>query len=87
VGSAFIDGELVSDDFSNGLPWEIGLGRFRPRIIEKGMYIHITPRREGAMVIRESGMAAQQELVGKEVAVITSITAVGERGVVVRAER
>jgi hypothetical protein len=83
TGNAFIDGRLVADDFSNGEPWEIGLRRFRPRIEERGLYIHITPRREGTLVVHESGMAAQQELKGKQVAEIRSITAIAERELIV----
>jgi hypothetical protein len=87
VGNAFIDGRLIADDFSNGEPWEIGLRRFRPPIEESGLYIHVTPRREGTLVVHESGMAAQQELRGKQVAEIRSITAIAEREVIVTAAR
>jgi beta-galactosidase len=86
VGSAFIDGRLVADDFSNGEPWEIGLERFRPAIEEKGISVHVTPRREGTVVFRESAMALQRELIGREVAEIRSITAIVEREVVVAVE-
>jgi hypothetical protein len=85
VGNAFIDGRLIADDFSNGEPWEIGLQRFRPRIEESGLTIHVTPRREGTLVVHESGMAAQQELKGKQVAEIRSITAIAAREVIVTA--
>ena len=87
VGNAFIDGRLIADDFSNGQPWEIGLRRFRPRIEETGLYLHVTPRREGTLVVHESGMAAQQELKGRQVAEIRGITAAAEREVTVVSER
>jgi hypothetical protein len=83
IGNALIDGRLIADDFSNGQPWEIGLRRFRPRIEKSGLSIHITPRCEGTLVVHESGMAAQQELKGKQVAEIRGITAVAEREVTV----
>jgi hypothetical protein len=83
IGNAFIDGRLVADDFSNGEPWEIGLRRFRPRIEENGLYVHVTPRREGTLVVHESGMAAQQELKGRHVAEIRSVTAIAARVVTV----
>jgi hypothetical protein len=85
TGNAFIDGRLVADDFSNREPWEIGLTRFRSELVEKGMYLHIAPRREGAFVVRESGMARQQELRGKEIAVIRSVTFIPERELTVTA--
>jgi hypothetical protein len=85
TGNAFIDGRLVADDFANGEPWEIGLIRFRPELVEKGMYLHVAPRREGVFVVRESGMARQQELQGKETAVIRSVTFIPERELTVTA--
>ncbi len=85
VGNAFIDGALVSDDFANGQAWEIGLARLGADLERKGMYIHVTPRREGAVIIRESAMALQQELQGREVAAIHSIEALPIREIVVTA--
>jgi hypothetical protein len=93
VGNAFIDGTLVAVDFSNGQPWEIGLARFASDLERKGMYIHVTPRREGTMMVRESGMAFQQELRGRdgmppgaaEVAIIRRISAQPILEIVVRA--
>ena len=75
VGHAFIDGRLIADNFCNGTPWEIGLGNLRPRVEHKQICIRITPRREGTLVVQESGMALQQTLKGREVAEIRSVTA------------
>ena len=85
VGHAFIDGRLIADNFCNGTPWEIGLGRLRPLVEQKPICIRITPRREGTLVVRESGMALQQTLKGREVADIRSVTATGVREAVVSA--
>jgi hypothetical protein len=79
VGSAFIDGKLIADDFSNGEPWEIGLEKLLPEVLRKSICVHITPRREGSLIVKEAGMAVQQKLQGKEVAEIRSITATVER--------
>jgi len=81
VGNALIEGRLVADDFCNGTPWYIALDRLRPELDEKGICLHISPRRSGALVIRESGMALQQAFTGEHVARILSITAVAEREV------
>ena len=81
VGNALIDGRLVADDFCNGTPWYIALDRFRPELDEKGICLHISPRRSGTAVIRESGMALQQAFTGAELARILSITALPEREV------
>jgi hypothetical protein len=75
VGGAFIDGRLIADNFSNGMPWEIGLERFRPLVEEKPICLRISPRREGTLVVRESGMALQQTLKGRAIADIRSVTA------------
>ena len=57
------------------------LDRFRPELDEKGICLHISPRRSGTAVIRESGMALQQAFTGAELARILSITALPEREV------
>jgi hypothetical protein len=87
VGNALMDGRLVADDFANGARWEIGLGRLRPAIENTGLALHVTPRREGTVVVRESGMAAQHELSGREVARLGVIEAVAVREAVIEAER
>lgn len=61
IGYAFIDGEMVSDNFCNGLPWEIGLKRIREQLVEKGMYLYISPVRKGAFVRSQSTMAGWSE--------------------------
>jgi hypothetical protein len=76
IGYAFIDGELINDNFSNGAPWEIGLKRFEKELIEKGMYIYISPIKKGSQVKSDSTMAARQEIAGIEIAEINSIKAV-----------
>jgi hypothetical protein len=79
VGSAFIEGRLIADNFANGMPWEIGLERLRPDVEEKPICLRISPRREGTLVMRESGMALQQTLQGREIAEARSVTANGVR--------
>ncbi|HYH01537.1 MAG TPA: beta-galactosidase, partial [Bacillota bacterium] len=76
VGNAFIDGELIHDNFSNGAPWEIGLAKHLEALVEKGMYIYIAPLKKGAYVKNDSTMAARSEVVETEIAEIQSIEAV-----------
>ncbi|WP_206566718.1 hypothetical protein, partial [Enterobacter cancerogenus] len=38
IGYAFIDGELIHDNFCNHTTWEIGLKSYEHRLIERGMY-------------------------------------------------
>lgn len=79
VGSAFLDGHLVADDFSNGRPWEIGLDRLRPRVESESLCLHVTPCRGGTTVVWESPMAAGEERGGRGTAVIRSVAAVAVR--------
>ena len=76
IGYAFIDGELVHDNFCNGAVWEIGLIENRARLLEKGMYIYISPRKTGGYIKSDSSMAARYEVVDEKIAGIHSIWAV-----------
>src|SRR5688572_1125864 len=60
VGNATIDGALISDNFANGAPWEIGLRRHAERLREQAIDLYITPLRQGQAVVSDSAMAAQQ---------------------------
>ncbi|RCW65870.1 beta-galactosidase [Saliterribacillus persicus] len=75
IGYAFIDGELIHDNFCNGRPWEIGLQQHKQALLEKGMYLYISPVKENSFVKSDSPMAARTEVVGKEIATIKSIQA------------
>jgi hypothetical protein len=76
IGYAFIDGELIHDNFCNGKPWEIGLKRFEKEILDKGMYIYVSPLKTGSTVKSDSVMAARMEINEGEIAEINSIAAV-----------
>jgi hypothetical protein len=73
VGYAYLDGQLISDNFNNGTIWEIGLSRFLPQVLEKEIYLYVTPQRKGKVVRSNSAMAAQETFVGEEVAEIRSV--------------
>lgn len=61
IGYAFIDGELINDNFSNNTTWEIGLKQFSERLIEKGMYLYISPIRKGSTINSNTTMAGWSE--------------------------
>lgn len=61
VGSAFINGRMIHDNFANGAVWEIGLKDFAEELKKDCMTIHIAPLKEGAKVNVESAMAARSE--------------------------
>ncbi|GAB2545841.1 beta-galactosidase [Gracilibacillus alcaliphilus] len=73
IGYAFIDGELINDNYSNNNTWEIGLKRFQKDISNKGMYVYISPLKEGVIVKSDSPMAARTEISKKSIAEIKSI--------------
>ncbi|MBU3155829.1 beta-galactosidase [Clostridium estertheticum] len=76
IGYAFIDGDIINDNFCNGAPWEVGLMKFEKDLLEKGMYIYISPIKKGSFVKSDSTMAARVEVVGEEIAKIKSIAIV-----------
>lgn len=76
IGYAFIDGDLINDNFCNGDTWEIALKRFQEEVTEKGMYIYVSPIKKGSQVKSDSTMAARVETSAEEIAEISSIKAV-----------
>jgi len=73
VGNAYIDNELVDDNFYNGSLWEIGLKRFYPKVHEKGLDFHIVPLRKGRMTTSVSVAAKTLEFIGDEIGKINSV--------------
>jgi hypothetical protein len=78
IGNAFIDGRLVADDFYRGAAWEIGLKRFAPELLNKEMYLHISPLRKGTTIVLDSSMAINETFEGEEIANINGIRLVPE---------
>lgn len=79
IGYAFIDGELIHDNFCNNNTWEIGLEQHKQDLLAKGMYIYVSPLKEGSFVKSDSPMAARAELINKQIAEIKSIKATAIR--------
>jgi beta-galactosidase len=52
LGSAYLDGRLVSDNFANGSPWEIGLKQFMIPGMERELVVRIAPLQQHAAVLR-----------------------------------
>lgn len=73
IGYAFIDGELIHDNFCNNNTWEIGLQQHKQDLLAKGMYIYISPLKEGSFVKSDSPMAARAEVINNQIAEIKSI--------------
>lgn len=73
IGYAFIDGELIHDNFCNNNTWEIGLQQHKQDLLAKGMYLYISPLKEGSFVKSDSPMAARAQVINKQIAEIISI--------------
>ncbi|MFC3800064.1 beta-galactosidase [Cohnella sp. GCM10012308] len=76
IGYAFIDGDLINDNFSNGNTWEIGLKRFEERLVKEGMYLYISPIRKGSTVNSNTTMAGWSEHAKETIAELKSVCAV-----------
>ncbi len=50
VARAYLGERLIADDFYNGRVWEIGLSRFAPEVLERGLLLHFLPLREDAPI-------------------------------------
>ncbi len=68
VGSAFVNGVLVSDNFCNGETWEIGLKRIQPSIAQNNMYLHIIPYKKGSEVIFDPVISFVHEIKEEQLA-------------------
>lgn len=62
IGYAFIDGKLIHDNFSNNDIWQIGMKQYQQELIEKGMYLYVTPLKKRSYVKSDSPMAARTEI-------------------------
>jgi len=78
TGMAFIDGELVADNFNNGQVWSIGLKRFLPAILEKGLVLVFQPLHKGIIKNVSSQIAGRLEFEGEEILTIRSMTLVSK---------
>ena len=74
IGYAFVDNELVADNFNNGASWEIGLDNIYRKIPNADIYISISPLKENQVIKSDSPMAARSEEAGKEIVSIDEIT-------------
>ncbi|WP_138493380.1 beta-galactosidase [Paenibacillus pinistramenti] len=74
IGNAFIDGDLIHDNFSNNKTWEIGLKAFEERLLDKGMYLYISPIRKGQTVNSQTTMAGWSETSSERIAQMDEIT-------------
>ena len=80
VGSAYIDGKLISDNFYNGTTWEIGLKAFSERLLGKELVLVVTPIEKAADAAKyiSTGMAFRPDAVTEHLVEIRSVVAMPE---------
>ncbi len=76
IGYAFVDSDLINDNFCNGATWEFGIKAYEKEIVEKGLYLYISPQRKGGHIKSDSEMAARFEVYEEAFAEISGIDAV-----------
>ncbi len=69
VARAYLGDELIDDDFYFGRTWEIGLSRFDPELLEKGITLKILPLREDAPVYIPADRWPRMEAKGESVGI------------------
>lgn len=87
IGQAFLDGEMISDNFCNGAVWEIGLDEhIKEAGGEKGrtVTILITPLKENREIDVSSTMAGRREQEGNATAKIQEVSLAAIQETVVR---
>src|SRR6185437_1819928 len=80
MGHAYLDGRLVSDHFSHGSPWEIGLKRFVAPERDQELIVRLSPLRPDVAARRyfPTGMAFRPIEDGTALLTMNSITLVSE---------
>lgn len=74
IGYAFVNNELVADNFNNGASWEIGLDNIYRKIPNGDIYISISPLKENQVIKSDSPMAARSEETSNEIVSIDKIS-------------
>jgi hypothetical protein len=81
VGSLFLGGRLIADNYNNGTPWRIGLKRFWPAASAQGLVVRFWPLRKGQMQNISTPMANRMEFEGEESWQLLSFTVISEYAV------
>jgi hypothetical protein len=71
---AYIDGELIHDNFNNGTPWILGLKRFEGQLKDNELYLRAIPEPSSGSDVEYTEMAAIHTGGSKDIARIRSIS-------------
>lgn len=75
IGQAFIQGEMIHDNFYNGAVWEIGLKTYAAQLKEQPLTIYITPIKEGVNINVDSPMAGRMEEINEMIGALKNAKA------------
>ncbi len=81
VGSLYLDGKLIADNYNNGSPWLVGLKRFLPEILGSGLVVRFWPLRKGGMQNVSTAMANRMAFEGEELFELRSFKVLPEYAV------
>jgi hypothetical protein len=81
VGSLFMSGRLIADNYNNGTAWRVGLKRFLPEALAHGLVARFWPLRKGQMRNTSTPMANRMAFDGDEVFRLRSFKVIPEYAV------
>jgi beta-galactosidase len=70
---AYIAGQLVADHYNNGTPWQIGLKRFAPQLIQHGLLLVFRPLHRGTVKNISSPMASRAVFEGEQLLKVEAV--------------
>jgi hypothetical protein len=82
TGMAFVDGRLATDSFYYSRPWWIGLKKYVPKVLEKGMYFYFKPLLPDANYIQDLPAGKVPDFSDGPVLEIKSVEAIPEYEVI-----
>ncbi len=78
VGSLFVNGRLIADNYNNGTPWRVGLKRFLTEALAHRLVVRFWPLRKGQMYNSSTPMSNRMEFEGEEFLRLKSFTVIPE---------
>ena len=73
IGYAFVNNELVADNFANGATWEIGLNNIFSKMPNAEIFISVSPLKEQQVIKNDTPMAGRSEEGGNEIVSIDNV--------------
>ncbi len=75
VGYLWNNGKLVHDCFLNSAPWDVRLDGYKDALSGSGLYLQISPIKQGGR-IKSDSMAARSQVFDREIAEIQRLEAI-----------